>query len=176
MPFLLFQQQKKIIAVVHIRFVCRRCNNHKYASCYASERAYFNDLAAISAKVEKYTGEKPDIIRFPGGSSNTVSKKYCKGLMTRLSVAVREKGYQYFDWNVSSGDAESKPASAQQIVNKVVNEAKNKNRICVLMHDTAAKNSTVQALPQMIEKLKAMGFRFDVLSSDMSGFHHGINN
>ena len=152
------------------------CNSHKYSVCYASDEAYLNDLAAISAKIEGYIGTKPDILRFPGGSSNTVSRTHCKGLMSRLSNTVTQMGYQYFDWNVSSGDAEPKSSSADQIASRVINQAKGKNRICVLMHDNLAKKNTVQALPQIIEQLQAMGYTFEVLSKDMSGFHHGINN
>ena len=152
------------------------CNSHTYSSVYASDTAYFNDLAAISAKIEKQTGVKPDVIRFPGGSSNTVSRKYCRGIMTRITKSVQEKGYQYFDWNVDSGDALSKKLSADQLVNRVVNQAKGINSICVLMHDTNAKKNTVAALPTIIERLKSMGYTFEVLSNDVSGFHHGVNN
>ena len=152
------------------------CNSHTYSSVYASDTAYFNDLAAISAKIEKQTGVKPDVIRFPGGSSNTISRKYCRGIMTRITKSVQEKGYQYFDWNVDSGDALSKKLSADQLVNRVVNQAKGINSICVLMHDTNAKKNTVAALPTIIERLKSMGYTFEVLSNDVFGFHHGVNN
>ena len=49
---------------------------HDYASVYESEQAYFDDLQKISNMVEKVTGEKSRLIRFPGSSSNTISRKY----------------------------------------------------------------------------------------------------
>ena len=52
-----------------------------YAKVYASEEAYFNDLQQIYDMVKDVTGVESKVIRFPGGSSNTVSKKYCPGLM-----------------------------------------------------------------------------------------------
>ena len=51
-----------------------------------------------------------------------------------------------------------------------------KNSICVLMHDTATKTTTVEALPAIIEGLDAMGFRFAVIDASVFGFHQAVNN
>lgn len=149
---------------------------HNYAKIYSSTDAYFKDLEEISNKVESIIGIKPNVIRFPGGSSNTVSKKYCKGIMSRLTKLVAEKGYYYFDWNVESGDANQNTASYTYIRNNVLNGAKNKNTACVLMHDSSAKTTTVQALPEIIEGLSKMGYRFEALSDKANGYHHRVNN
>ena len=150
---------------------------HNYSQLYSSIDAYFNDLQQISDKVESIIGVKSTVMRFPGGSSNKVSAKYCKGIMSRLVTLVAERGYSYFDWNVSSGDAESNTPSYTYIRNCVLNGAKNKNSICVLMHDTAAKTTTVQALPEIIEGLAAMGYRFEALTPETYGYHHrNLNN
>ena len=53
--------------------VALHANNHDYSKIYKSEEAYFKDLNAIAAKVKKITGVDSKIIRFPGGSSNTIS-------------------------------------------------------------------------------------------------------
>ncbi|MBQ2237731.1 MAG: polysaccharide deacetylase family protein [Clostridia bacterium] len=151
-------------------------SSHKYDLIYKNVDAYFADLQKISDSVEAITGVKSFVMRFPGGSSNVVSKKYCKGIMTTLSAKVQEKGYGYFDWNVDSGDANRSRPSVNYIVNNVLNGAGNKNSICVLMHDSAAKGTTAQALPRIIEGLAAKGYRFEVLTTDVKGFHHGINN
>lgn len=45
------------------------------------------------------------MLRFPGGSSNTVSATYCYGIMSQLVCAVEAKGLRYVTWNVSSVDA-----------------------------------------------------------------------
>jgi peptidoglycan/xylan/chitin deacetylase (PgdA/CDA1 family) len=143
---------------------------------YASPEAYFRDLNAISNKVEQLIGIKSKIIRFPGGSSNAVSKKVCAGIMTTLTRQVKAKGYAYFDWNVSSGDASGSNVPASRIVNNVLNASKNKDSICVLMHDTAAKGTTVQALPAMLEGLASMGYRFEGLTEKTNGYWHPIAN
>lgn len=150
--------------------------SHKYSVCYASDKAYFDGLDRLGAKLETIIGEKPNIIRFPGGSSNTVSKKYSKGIMTRLTRNAYSKGYHYFDWNIDSYDASASKVSEKTIVSKVLSGAKNKNRICVLMHDSSGKDTTAEALDNIIVGLKKMGFTFAVLDEDSYGFHHGVNN
>ena len=151
--------------------------SHNYAQLYSSTDAYFNDLQQISDKVESIIGIRPTVMRFPGGSSNKVSAKYCKGIMTQLVTLVQEKGYSYFDWNISSGDADSTTPSYTYIRNNVLNNARNKNSICVLMHDASAKTTTVQALPEIIEGLTNMGYRFAALTPEAYGYHHqNLNN
>ncbi len=151
------------------------CNSHTYSQVYKSETAYFADLKAVSDKVEQATGVKSMVVRFPGGSSNTASRAYVKGLMTTLTKKLPEMGYAYFDWNVDSNDAGG-ARTAAAIRNNVLNGAKGKSRICVLMHDGAGKNATAAALPGIIEGLKKQGFTFAVLTTDVTGFKHGVNN
>lgn len=147
--------------------------SHTYSQIYKSTDAYFADLKSISDKVESLTGIKSTVIRFPGGSSNSVSKKYCKGIMTTLVAETTKRGYSYFDWNVSSGDAEAAVVSYTKIVNNVLNGAKGKNNICVLMHDAPGKTTTVDALPYIIEGLQKQGFSFCALTPQSPGFRHG---
>lgn len=149
---------------------------HKYDVIYANSTAYYADLNQISAKVEELTGVKSTVIRFPGGSSNQI-KGSCKGIMTFLTKSVLANGYSYFDWNVSSGDAESNNVPYTKIRDNVLSQAKNKNSICVLFHDSAVKTSTVQALPEIIEGLKAQGYtRFEGLTPQSYGYHHKVFN
>ncbi len=169
---------KQIHARGHV--VGLHSNSHqiyqKANNIYASTEAYFNDLNAISSKVEQLIGIKSKIIRFPGGGSNTQSAKFCKGIMTRLTNQVKAKGYAYFDWNVDSGDASGNRVPASTIVNNVLAQSRNKNSVCVLMHDTAAKTTTVEALPAILEGLSKMGFRFEGLTVNSNGYWHPVNN
>lgn len=151
-------------------------NTHDYSKIYKSTDNFFDDLDALSKKVVKQTGVKSMVMRFPGGSDNTVSKKYCSGIMTKLTNQVKIKGYAYFDWNVDSGDASGNNVSYRKIVNNVLNQAKSKNSICVLMHDTAAKSTTVTALPYILDGLKKQGYKFEVLTDKTYGYHHRVNN
>lgn len=147
---------------------------HDYASVYSSEKAYFEDLQKISDMVEKLTGEKSKLIRFPGGSSNTISKKYSSGLMTKITKEVQEKGYQYFDWNCDSTDASGNHVAIEKLVANATSS--NAQHINILMHDTDAKDTTVEALPKIIEHYRKLGYSFRKLTQDSFAPHHHINN
>lgn len=147
---------------------------HDYASVYSSENSYFEDLQKISDMVEKLTGEKSKLIRFPGGSSNTISRKYSPGLMTKITKEVQEKGYQYFDWNCDSTDASGNHVAVEKLVANATSS--NAQHINILMHDTDAKDTTVEALPKIIEHYRKLGYSFRKLTQDSFAPHHHINN
>ncbi|MBR3305996.1 MAG: polysaccharide deacetylase [Lachnospiraceae bacterium] len=128
--------------------------SHEYKKIYASLDGFAEDLYQIQSFLEEHTGVESRFYRFPGGSSNTVHAMDMKECIDYLEV----KDIVYFDWNVSGGDALGYKASAEQIVNNVVSQvmALDCSEAVVLLHDTAAKETTVEALPAMIERLKAM--------------------
>lgn len=147
---------------------------HDYATVYSSTDAYFEDLQKISDMVKNIIGKAPKYIRFPGGSSNMVSANYSDGIMTKLERMIRENGYEYFDWNCSSGDAASNSVSAQTIIDNSTNC--DYDQIMILFHDSSPKTTTVEALPKIIENYKERGYVFKAISKDTPEFHHGVNN
>ena len=118
-------------------------NTHSYSYIYTSSNNYFNDLNNIS-------DIRPNFIRFPGGSSNTISRNYNKGIMSRLVNAVINKGYVYFDWNVDSNDAGGDGNNSNKIYNNVINGLSHNKTNIVLMHDSASHRGTVNALRDII--------------------------
>lgn len=149
--------------------------SHDYAKIYASDKAYFNDLDKISDLVYAQTGVRSDVIRFPGGSSNTVSKKYSAGIMSRLTKQVEEKGYHYFDWNVSSGDATGNKIPVSTLLSNCRQIPKS-NTVIILLHDTNSKNTTVEALPEIIAYYKSVGCSFGVITANTPAIHQRVNN
>lgn len=147
--------------------------SHDYEKIYSSDTAYFNDLQKIHDVVLKETGVDCSIIRFPGGSSNTVSRNYSKGIMSRITKAVGEKGYVYFDWNCSNGDADG-ANTVQKQLNYCSQFPKSASRVIVLMHDT--KKTTLEALPKIIEYYQSCGMTFDVLTPFTAPIHHNVLN
>lgn len=147
--------------------------SHSYKNVYKSEEAFFNDLDKISNKVYDITGYKSYIIRFPGGSSNTVSRNYNKGIMTRLTKEVESKGYYYFDWNVDSGDTLTQDSDK---ICKNVTKSLNKGANIVLMHDYKGHQGTYDALPCIIEYAFKNGYTFDKIGKDTKSIHHNIQN
>jgi len=147
---------------------------HDYAKVYASIDAYFDDLTKVGNMVKEQIGFVPKYIRFPGGSSNKVSAKYSQGIMSILVREVQNRGYQYYDWNVSSEDASGNNVPVNQIVKN--STSSNANNIMILMHDTKAKNTTVEALPQIIEYYQAKGYVFKGIDDSSYTPHHSVNN
>lgn len=149
---------------------------HDYKRIYSSENAYFNDIAKISKIVKAETGVDSKIVRFPGGSSNTVSKKYCRGIISTAAKRLHNMGYEYFDWNCDSGDAAGNNIPASRLVENIKISNPGTNRVVVLMHDAGNKSTTPQALPQIIEYFKSKGYSFGVLTEKVSPVHHKIAN
>lgn len=145
---------------------------HDYRKIYASEEAYFNDLEAIQSVVVAQTGKRSKLIRFPGGSSNTVSS-FNRGIMSRLAVEVTQKGYRYFDWNVDSKDAGG-ATTTSEVVNNVISGISNRGVSIVLQHDI--KLFSVNAVEQIIKWGLANGYTFKALDESSPVCHHGINN
>ena len=110
---------------------------------YTSVTAYFNDLERVRNMVKNEIGFIPKYIRFPGGASNTISRKYCPGIMSILANEVIDRGYQFYDWN-STGDAGGNNIPASNHCYCYSWKCHNRDSC----HDTDAKNITVDAFRQ----------------------------
>ena len=146
---------------------------HEYSQIYSSVDNYFSDLNKVSNRVKNITGIDAKIIRFPGGSSNTVSRSYRYGIMSTLTSMVLDKGYRYFDWNVDSNDAGG-AYSSRQVYNNVVNNLSHGRANVVLMHDI--KSQTRDALRDIINYGKSEGYLFGKLENDTYMIRHSVNN
>lgn len=147
---------------------------HDYKTVYSSVDAYFDDLTKVGNMVKDLIGFTPRYIRFPGGSSNTISRKYSSGIMTTLSKEVINRGYQYYDWNGDSTDASGNNVPVSKLIANATSSKS--NNINILCHDTSAKSTTVQALPAIIENYLARGYRFEAIDDNSFVPHQGINN
>ncbi len=148
-------------------------NTHEYSEIYSSEEAFFADFNAARETIHEYTGIWTTLCRFPGGSGNRTSKKYCPGLMTRLTKAVEAQGYQYFDWNVVSGDA-GETKSTDQVFKNVVDGVSGKNYAIVLQHDIF--KYSVDAVERIIQWGLANGYTFLPLDPTSPTCHQKIMN
>ncbi len=136
--------------------------SHKW-SIYDSVDAYLNDFNKMEQIVFEQTGTHPKYFRFPGGTSNTVSKKHSVGIMSKLSSLMTEKGYTYYDWDVDSCDT-CTPQEVSDIVASIKKYIKGNKSYIVLMHDI--KKNTMTALPTVIEYLQGKGYKFSSLNEN----------
>jgi len=148
--------------------------SHDYGTVYASVDAYFNDLYSVSDRVKRITGTESKIIRFPGGSSNTISRRYMNGIMTTLTDEVVNRGFKYYDWNLSSGDAAGGRPTATDISNNVINNLRRDRVNMVLMHDI--KTYTRDALRSIIRYGKENGYTFEQITMDTEMVRQRVNN
>ena len=148
-------------------------NSHDYSKIYANDDAFFKDLYAIQDKIYQLTGVMTTLMRFPGGSSNAISKNYSVGIMSRLTKAVEAAGFQYFDWNVDSKDAGG-AKTADEVFNNVINGVKSKSAAVVLQHDI--HGYSVDAVERIIQWGLANGYTFAALTPSSPTAHHPVNN
>lgn len=149
--------------------------SHEYKKIYKSEETYMSNLNDLQAKVENLTGVKSTITRFPGGSSNTVSR-FNKGVMTKLVKDVEQAGYKYYDWNVDSDDA-GHAKNENQVYENVTESLKKERANVILMHDFEKNEKTLNALRDIIKFGKENGYSFNKISSDSDlVVHHHVQN
>lgn len=148
--------------------------SHNYSVVYSSVESYFNDLTGVQDRVKRITGYESKIIRFPGGSSNTISKKYSEGIMSTLTNEVINRGFKYYDWNISSGDAEGGTHTAGEIRDNVIKKLKKERVNMVLMHDI--KPYTRDALRDIIRYGKDKGYAFEKITLDTEMVKQRVNN
>ena len=136
--------------------------SHEYSDIYQSSDAYWKDIDLLKERLSPYVrADGLRYLRFPGGSTNTVSRRYGgRGLMQQLKKEVTAKGYAYVDWNVCAEDAVGGKPSAGTIFRNIVRETGEQTQCIVLMHDSATTHTTAEALPDIIQWYRDQGFTF----------------
>lgn len=132
--------------------------SHEYKIVYKSVDGYFNDLNKCKETIKKIVGVKDTpYVRMPGGSDNLVcSAQTLKNIKKRLC----QNNMDYVDWNVSSSDAAGLNVPAMKLRENVKVECKNTKCAIILMHDSYYKETTTEALPEIIDNLKSQGYIF----------------
>lgn len=146
---------------------------HDYEEIYASPEAFFADLLKMQEIIEYQTGVKTTLMRFPGGSSNVVSRQSYEGLMTLLTDKVQDAGFQYFDWDVDSNDAGG-ARKPETVRDNVIYGCSQRRVSIVLQHDIHPYS--VDAVEDILQWGTKNGYRFRALRDTSPGAHHGVNN
>lgn len=137
--------------------------SHVYDKIYSSVENYLQDFHLTYELIYEITGEKPSVFRFPGGSINRYSLQNHQEIIAEMI----RRGFTYYDWNASSGDA-GQGVSVASVYSNTVQSSENKSRVILLMHDSAGKSYTVAALPKIIEYYQSNGFQFAPIHNDVN--------
>lgn len=151
------QRMRNIVAAGHTLAI--HSWTHDYRTIYASVEAFLDDFYKLYQWIYEVTGVYPQIFRFPGGSVNG----YNRGNYQEIIAEMTRRGFVYFDWNASAQDATAKPRAAEAIAADCL-KGSNKDLAVVLCHDSAARTTTVDALPAVIEGYQAKGYTFMALT------------
>ena len=125
--------------------------SHKYKELYESLDSFAEDFARIRDDIYQATGVESIYYRFPGGSSNMVSNIDMHEFIDYLD----SQGVEYFDWNVSSGDGGSRNLPIDTLLENCTEDIDTRDTSIILLHDSAEKPTTVEALPDIIENILA---------------------
>ena len=140
---------------------------HEYSKIYKSSTDYINDFYDCLNWIKNTTNITPNLYRFPGGSSTTITNK---AMIEQIIKELYQQGYQHVDWNVDSFDSHY-----NQDTNKIINSTLNcikineSNKIytqTILMHDNSKKIATPNALIKIIEYLLSKGYQFKSLNQN----------
>ena len=137
--------------------------NHTYSHSlkyYREDPALFiEDINKCDSVIKSIVGQEYNLklLRFPGGSFSTPRLN-----MQPYKDAATTSGYHFVNWNDMTGDAEGGNLPVSTLMNNL-RKYTTDNTVVIQMHDAAAKTTTVQALPEVIQYLQNNGYTFETL-------------
>ena len=138
-------------------------SSHDY-SLYNNPDAFLADVDELDQYQKTITGlaETSHVFRFPGGSMNS-TEACVQGLVNR--------GWNYSDWNVSSGDGCADPPSSDVIAQMIIDGCR-ENDVSVVLSHAELKESSREAMPIVIETLQQEGYTFLNMEKDYTYPRH----
>ena len=138
-------------------------SSHDY-SLYNNPDAFLADVDELDQYQKTITGlaETSHVFRFPGGSMNS-TEACVQGLVNR--------GWNYSDWNVSSGDGCADPPSSDVIAQMIIDGCR-ENDVSVVLSHAELKESSREAMPIVIETLQQEGYTFLNMEADYTYPRH----
>ena len=136
--------------------------SHDYDILYANLDAFIDDVSACRNYVEDVTGHGLFLYRFPGGTNNQVHEVS----ISRCIEYLQSVGLTHFDWNISSGDAAGITVEKEELVGNLLNRIheNGSDTLVVLMHDSAVKTTTIDALREVLPILIKEGYGFSKIT------------
>lgn len=135
--------------------------SHVYTKIYHSADNYLDDFYRIYQLILDTTGTASTIFRFPGGSINSYNRLVYQEVIAEMT----RRGFTYYDWNVSAGDA-APNVNAKQIKTNILDNFERFTCPIILMHD--GYTDTLHALDDIITGIEAKGYSFEVLTDSVT--------
>ena len=131
--------------------------DHVYNHVYSSTQAFEQEIYKTESLLKSILGISytTKLVRFPGGSFGLKLKPF--------RDVILKDGYHYVDWNALDGDAEGTNIPPAKLLIRLKQTVGMQQHVVILMHDTSAKNTTVQILPEIIQYLIIKGYSFSTL-------------
>lgn len=135
---------------------------HNYSKLYPQGKidanTFMGELEQTNDAIKKVLGDKFNtrVVRFPGGHASWGGRE-------EIDNKLEEKKYKYIDWNALIGDAEGSRKTKEQLLNRYRETFVGQEKLVLLMHDTYSKESTAEALQDIITDLKNKGYEFKTL-------------
>ncbi len=151
------ERMRRIVAAGHA--IGMHSWSHDYNKVYASVEDFLSEFDRLYQWIYEITGVYPSVFRFPGGSINS----YDRGVYQEIIAEMTRRGFIYYDWNASAQDATRTPRPASDIAQDCL-KGVGRDLVVVLAHDSAARTTTADALPAIIEGYQAAGYTFAAIT------------
>lgn len=140
--------------------------SHQLKKIYSSKKIFIDEMQRTSDEIYDNVGVRTHLIRFPGGSKPFMNKEF----LQQLHLCK----FKIYDWNVAISDGINAKFSPQKFYKEAINTRQFKSPLIILMHCSGENENTVQALPQIIEYYKKLGYNFKALTKDSPEYYFRI--
>lgn len=140
-------------------FLASHGYSHIYSQIYASPESVIDEYNKSIVAIRNAIGEQeynPHLFRFPGGY---YGGKYYE-IKQQATQLLEQNAIAYVDWNALTSDAAGKHTT-EEFIAELEKTVPKHNSVVVLMHDAGNKQSTADALPQIISYFRDRGFEFE---------------
>ena len=140
-------------------FIASHGYSHVYSQIYASPQNVLDEYNKSLTAIRNAIGEQeynPHLFRYPGGYKGG---KYEK-IKQESEILLDQNGVVHVDWNALTSDSAGK-TTPEEFIAEIDKYAPKHNSVVLLMHDAGNKQTTAEALPQIISYFRERGYEFE---------------
>jgi peptidoglycan/xylan/chitin deacetylase (PgdA/CDA1 family) len=143
-------------------YIANHGYSHVYSTIYSSVQTVIDEYNTTETAIQNALGLSDyhsNLFRFPGGSSGGVYDSLKSQAKSYLNNTM---GVATTNWNCLTGDAEGGKRTKDQLLSRLYETADeaSHNTLVILMHDAGDKQTTADALPEIIEHYQSLGYTF----------------